>query len=71
MDKLFSTSLIHIIGDKFGIYFYLRFSINGIIHGIILIFKIFINMNGMFSIAYRYVFYIRIEMDMISLEMVR
>ena len=54
MDKLFNTSLIHIIGDKFRIYFYLRFSINGIIHGIILIFKIFIKMNGMFSIAYRY-----------------
>ena len=28
--------------------------INGTTHGIILIFKIFIKMNGMFSIAYRY-----------------
>lgn len=53
IDKLFSISLVHIIRGKFWIYLYLRFSINGIIHGIILIFKILIKTNGMFSIAYR------------------
>lgn len=34
--------------------FLFKIFINGTIHGIILIFKIFIKMNGMFSIAYRY-----------------